>query len=510
MRKYGYDRQRIFMEEHVGNKVRTKRYVGNCEYVTKTQNNATDERWLTYLTGPTGVYAVVMTKNGQNQLFYVLKDNLGSWTTITDENGEVVQELSYDAWGSLRDPNTWSGSFTNAPMFDRGFTSHEHLTSFGLINMNGRMYDPVMSSFLSVDQYVSSPENAQGFNRYAYCMNNPLRYVDPSGELFWESVLVGAILGSFTNAAAQVMSGNVNNGAQFWYSAGVGAFSGGLGGAAGYGAGVAASAWLGGGLGAGCGVPVGAASGFSGGFVGTSSAAWIQGASFYQGLWSGIKSGFVGELLGAFMGGLEAGYYAKQHGGNFWTGKGAVFDQMSTYTIKGEPVNYSTEDALAFSDEYFGEDIDGLNELYADGSLPNVKKYKYLYNTKGEVIKYKVLKNGSLQKLGKTNGTTIYLGKSKSNVYLYQTAFASKEQLYLTMGHEYLHVGFNADKHLGNPYLESTQKAQDASCYQWEIKVARAWGHDTYANHLEGIYNKKYKSLFDIRYQPSINTLPPW
>lgn len=31
----GYDRQRIFMEEYVGNKVRTKRYVGNCEYVAK-------------------------------------------------------------------------------------------------------------------------------------------------------------------------------------------------------------------------------------------------------------------------------------------------------------------------------------------------------------------------------------------------------------------------------------------------------------------------------------------
>ena len=54
---------------------------------------------------------------------------------------------------------------------------------FGLVNMNGRMYDPVVSSFLSVDQYVQSPENAQGFNRYAYCMNNPLRYVDPSGWL---------------------------------------------------------------------------------------------------------------------------------------------------------------------------------------------------------------------------------------------------------------------------------------------------------------------------------------
>ena len=56
---YGYDRQRIFMEEHVGNTTRTKRYVGNCEYVTETTGNTTASRWLTYLTGSTGVYAVV-------------------------------------------------------------------------------------------------------------------------------------------------------------------------------------------------------------------------------------------------------------------------------------------------------------------------------------------------------------------------------------------------------------------------------------------------------------------
>jgi RHS repeat-associated protein len=37
------------------------------------------------------------------------------------------------------------------PVTDRGFTCHEHLEDFGLINMNGRMYDPLLGRFLSVD-----------------------------------------------------------------------------------------------------------------------------------------------------------------------------------------------------------------------------------------------------------------------------------------------------------------------------------------------------------------------
>ena len=116
---------------------------------------------------------------------YILKDHLGSWTTITDEVGRLEQELSYDAWGNLRDPDTWCVDATIRPMLDRGYTGHEHLPNFGLINMDGRMYDPVMSSFLSVDRYVQDPGNSQGFNRYAYCMYNPLRFTDPSG---WQMI----------------------------------------------------------------------------------------------------------------------------------------------------------------------------------------------------------------------------------------------------------------------------------------------------------------------------------
>ncbi len=116
-------------------------------------------------------------------MHYILKDHQGSWTVVTDAEGTVEQELSYDAWGNLRDPDTWCVDTSIKPMFDWGYTGQEHLTAFGLVNMNGRMYDPVMSSFLSVDRYVQQPGNSQGFNRYAYCMYNPLKYVDPTG---WE------------------------------------------------------------------------------------------------------------------------------------------------------------------------------------------------------------------------------------------------------------------------------------------------------------------------------------
>lgn len=186
--------------------------------------------------------------------------------------------------------------------------------------MNGRMYDPVLSSFLSVDQYVQNPSNSQNFNRYAYCLNNPLRYVDPNGELWWEAAIVGAIIGTFSNAAAQVMSGNVNTSGQFWVAGGIGAISGGLGGLFGYQVGYGMNLLLHGAEGFWLGSVAGATSGFAGGFVGGSSAAWMQGASFSKGFWAGMESGGWSALTGLLLGGLEAGYYAKQSGGSFWSG----------------------------------------------------------------------------------------------------------------------------------------------------------------------------------------------
>ena len=219
---YGYNHQRRRIVENYGNAVfRKKIYGDHCEFVTENSYNSSS----TFLTGPPlGVFAVVEKENGAENLHYVLKDHLGSWTTITDANGNIVREQSFDAWGNMRDPDTWTGTVTQQPMFDRGFTGHEHLNSFGLINMNGRMYDPVMSSFLSVDNYVQNPDFSQNFNRYAYCLNNPLKYTDPSGEIHVLAVVaIGAAVTVITNGI-----NNVLHGENFFHGAGQAAVTGGV------------------------------------------------------------------------------------------------------------------------------------------------------------------------------------------------------------------------------------------------------------------------------------------
>jgi RHS repeat-associated protein len=101
----------------------------------------------------------------------------------------------------MRNPSTWAyTSITpNPDWLYRGFTGHEHVTQFGLINMNGRMYDPVAGRMLSVDNFTHG--GSQGYNRYSYALNNPLRYGDPDGETPVHAVLAigAAIVGGVMN-----------------------------------------------------------------------------------------------------------------------------------------------------------------------------------------------------------------------------------------------------------------------------------------------------------------------
>ena len=118
-------------------------------------------------------------------LFYLHRDYQGTIVAITNATGGLVEKRQFDAWGLLTKVQNGAGvTLTKLTFFDRGYTGHEHLESVGLINMNGRVYDPMLHRFLQADSMVQEPYNTQNYNRYGYCLNNPLKYTDISGEDF--------------------------------------------------------------------------------------------------------------------------------------------------------------------------------------------------------------------------------------------------------------------------------------------------------------------------------------
>jgi RHS repeat-associated protein len=146
--------------------------------------------------------AVLIKEGNRLSVFFIHRDYLGSILQIADAQGNVVEENSFDAWGRLRNPATqtvYAPGTEPELMLDRGFTGHEHLSFFGLINMNARLYDPVLGRFLSPDPYVQVLDFTQSYNRYMYAMNNPLCYVDRNGEFLWfVPVIIGAAIGMYS------------------------------------------------------------------------------------------------------------------------------------------------------------------------------------------------------------------------------------------------------------------------------------------------------------------------
>ncbi|MDL2308065.1 hypothetical protein LJC68_02090 [Bacteroidales bacterium OttesenSCG-928-B11] len=149
---------------------------------------STSARHLHYIYGATGIVAILVRTSGADpgKMYYVHKDHLGSYDVIVDEDKNRVDSLHFDAWGNRKQYANWTQNDTRTNFrFDRGFTGHEHLDNFKIINMNGRLYDPVIGRFFSPDPYVQLAGFTQNYNRYSYCLNNPLHYTDPDGEWFW-------------------------------------------------------------------------------------------------------------------------------------------------------------------------------------------------------------------------------------------------------------------------------------------------------------------------------------
>ena len=62
------------------------------------------------------------------------------------------------------------------------YNSQELDKETGYYFYNARHYDPEISRFVTPDSVIDGETSTQGWNRYAYCHNNPIKYVDPTGH----------------------------------------------------------------------------------------------------------------------------------------------------------------------------------------------------------------------------------------------------------------------------------------------------------------------------------------
>ncbi|MGI6219113.1 MAG: SpvB/TcaC N-terminal domain-containing protein [Bacteroidaceae bacterium] len=357
---YGPDEQRMKVEHEVTwnhMEINKKYYAPDYE----EEDFYNRKRKLHYIYGGNGLAAVCIIENGGTTVYSAYTDFQGSLVALTSHS-LLIEKYAYDPWGMRRDPYDWTKPDTRevsqqlSPyLTDRGYTMHEHIPGTDLIDMNGRVYDCTTATFLSCDPYVQDPGNWLNHNPYTYCLNNPLKYTDPSGEF------IHLLAGGFLNWAANGFKFNLEGLGYF----GVGAFSAGI--FSGLAGGIAntfvenGSFWGGfaSNIGSMSNMPWKSIAGFGRGFA-TFGAAGL-GGGFFTGFGnslvggnglgssfvSGLKSGIIGGAAAGVIGGVAMGAYAKKQGYNFRDG----LDILNSETIdKGYAYEYTESQPYCVGD----------------------------------------------------------------------------------------------------------------------------------------------------------------
>ena len=126
----------------------------------------------TYIYGPSGRLAKRTTMNTETTTFYYHTDRLDSTRLVTNENKQLVFAAMYTPFGKAH-----SKEGAESYLF-----SGKEEDSTGLYYYGARYYDPDVGRFITRDPVKGTIKTPQSLNQYAYCLNNPLTYVDPWGE----------------------------------------------------------------------------------------------------------------------------------------------------------------------------------------------------------------------------------------------------------------------------------------------------------------------------------------
>jgi len=183
---YGPDHQRIQQNYSAPGVYEPTYYLGGLVDLVFTGGGADYRHYIYAGKEPVAVYS--RKAGGVNTMSYMLEDHQGGVSNIASNSGTSNVNESFSAFGTRRNPATWSGAPTTADLNTiaglsrQGYTFQTWLgQSMGLNHMNGRVEDAILGRFLSPDPHVPDPSSAQSYNRYSYVTNNPMSYTDPSG-----------------------------------------------------------------------------------------------------------------------------------------------------------------------------------------------------------------------------------------------------------------------------------------------------------------------------------------
>ena len=356
-----------------------------------------------------------------------------------------------------------------------GYTGHEHLWQYGLINCNARIYDPSVGRFLSPDPLVQDPASTQNFNRYSYCLNNPLKYTDPSGEIVWELALIaGHIAGMVNMYMHKDAIESSHSDWTFMKYYGIGFLSGFIGSAT---AGASAvPGFLGGGFSA-------ATNSFLPAFILGYGNAALSGST--DPLVAGICEGFASAATGFIIGGLTGGIDAMKHGGNFLTGEGTMSDYFADKHILINDNPIVREEAYDYAAQEYPKYTTWVRNLNLD-DLPT----GYKYDSYG-----RVLNRDNKVVLGASKYNGIF--KKTSDVYIFPGSYSDFDKLSLVMGHEFGHAMFDY-------YGLYAYNAQHGAIFAWEYNKAKALNYHAMDESIDRSF-MKYAHYYIPKYHEYMN-----
>jgi len=385
---YGANRQRNKAVRYRNDTLENTRYYINKHYEKEIDHTTGTIRHYNYIYGDNGVVAlnIFNETTGTSNMYYIHTDHLGSYIALTNNAGKIFQRNCFDIWGNpipVHKVDTAGGvcdsTLINFTLTNRGFTGHEHYPFFKIINMNGRLYDPVIARFFSPDKYVANSSFTQDFNRYTYARNNPLMYTDPDGENPLVIALVAIGISAIMSATSYTISvatspGGFQNwnwsdfGANMMIGIGQGILTSAIGGAF---SSIATTNILGS-----IGVEIGRAGAHAavGGLF-----SYIQGDNF----WMGAAASGFSSLMGSATAGLPwwaqigastitGGAVSKMTGGTFWEGavNGFLVSVLNhaCHPVEGDPSK--SKDKLKENTQK-GTFISGLATGLAGGAAEN-------------------------------------------------------------------------------------------------------------------------------------------